>query len=309
MTNAQPKTPAAAAAADYDRAGQDVGNILGLEHVNLTITDRDLANRFYVSGLGFTYDPYIDLGSFGTTWVNLGSQQMHLVHAPQAQRLRGRVGLVVPDPEAAIRRLDRMMERVPEVADSAVGHTMSNGELLVTGPWGNTFRLHGPDEIEGFELGMPYVEMDIEPGRAAGVAAFYAEVMGSPTVIETDPAPTAVVAAGRRQQIRFRETDKPISDYDGHHIAIYLNNFSRPYDELLGRGLITRETDENEYRFTDIVDPENGEPCAVIEHEVRSMFHPMFGRELVNRQAGQGLGRRYRQGHDTQPGLHLSGLG
>lgn len=299
---------------DYDRTTQDVGNILGVEHVNIAITDRDVADRFYVSGLGFTRDPYIDLGIRGTTWVNLGSQQMHLVHSDQAQRFRGRIGLVVPDPEGVVRRLDHLLSRVPMVAETQLAHSIVDGQLMVTGPWGNQFRIHGPDEIPGVDIGMPYLEIDIEPGRAAGVASYYQSIMGAPTRLEPASAdggrgPTAIVSIGLHQELRFCETHDPIADYDGHHIAVYLSNFSGPYDELMARNLITRETDENEYRFIDIVDPDTGDVCSKLEHEVRSMYHPMFGRALVNRDANQGLGPQYRKGRDAEPGLHQGGVG
>ena len=48
-----------------------------LEHVNLTVPDQGIAALFYVTGLGFTRDPYIDFGTFNM-WVNLGEQQFHL---------------------------------------------------------------------------------------------------------------------------------------------------------------------------------------------------------------------------------------
>lgn len=294
----------------YDRRSQDVGNILGLEHVNLVVTDRDLADRFYISALGFTRDPYVDLGLIGTTWLNIGSQQLHLAHGPEPQRFRGRIGLVVPEPPAVVRRLERLIERVPLVADSEASCQERSGRLTVTCPWGNQFRIHGPDEIEGMAIGMPYVEVDIAPGKAAGVAAFYADVLQTPTTLQDrDGATTAVVAVGRHQEMRFRETSEPLPDYDGHHVAIYLGNFSQPYEWLRSRGFVTQETNAHEYRFEEIVDPESAETCAVLEHEVRSMFHPMFARGLVNRDLGQGLGTRYRQGHDVRPGLFQSGLG
>ena len=308
MTNTQ-RHHSAQSTADYDRSSQDVGNVLGLEHVNLAIIDRDLAERFYVSGLGFTRDPYVDLGLFGATWVNLGSQQMHLVLAAEAQRFRGSIGLVVPDPAAVVKRLDRLVDRIPLVAQSQVAHHQVDGQLIVTGPWGNTFRLHGPDEIAGISIGVAYVEIDVAPGCSAGVAAFYTTVMGCPAVVEENDTTKAVITVGRHQQMRFRETEEAIPAYDGHHVAVYLNNFSQPYDFLLGRGLITRETNEHEYRFCDIVDPASGQVCAVLEHEVRSMYHPMFGRDLINRRVSEGQGLGYRQGHEAQPGLHQSGLG
>ena len=79
----------------FDRSAEDVGNIVMLEHVNLTVPDQGLAALFYVTGLGFTRDPYIDFGTFNM-WVNLGEQQFHLPKS-QAQVFRGRITVVVPD--------------------------------------------------------------------------------------------------------------------------------------------------------------------------------------------------------------------
>jgi hypothetical protein len=222
------------------------------------------------------------------------------------------MGLVVPDPDGVVGRIDQLLSRIPMMAGTELAHARIDGQLMVTGPWGNQFRIHGPDEIPGVAIGMPYLEIDIPPGRADGVAAFYHTILGAPTRIETTDGghgPTAIVTIGLHQELRFCETHDPIIDYDGHHIAIYLSNFSGPYDQLNARGLISRETDENEYRFIDIVDPDTGEACTQLEHEVRSLHHPMFGRALINRDVNQGLGRQYRKGRDTEPGLHQGGLG
>ena len=79
----------------FDRSTQDIGNILGLEHVNVTVPDQSQATNFYVQGMGFTRDPYVDFGSFNV-WINLGEQQFHLpTRDPQV--VRGHVGVVVPD--------------------------------------------------------------------------------------------------------------------------------------------------------------------------------------------------------------------
>ena len=42
--------------------------------------------------------------------------------------------------------------------------------------------------------------------------------------------------------------------FDGHHVAIYLADFSGPYRRLLERGPGTQESDQHQYRFQDIVD-------------------------------------------------------
>jgi hypothetical protein len=41
----------------YDRKAEDLGNLIGLEHVNLRINNQGLASEFYLSGLGLTRDP------------------------------------------------------------------------------------------------------------------------------------------------------------------------------------------------------------------------------------------------------------
>ena len=44
--------------------------------------------------------------------------------------------------------------------------------------------------------------------------------------------------------------------YDGHHIAVYVADFSGPHDRLAERGLISEESDQYQYRFQAIFDPD-----------------------------------------------------
>jgi hypothetical protein len=43
----------------FDRAAEDLGNAIHLEHVNVQVPDQRLATLFYVAGLGLTRDPYL----------------------------------------------------------------------------------------------------------------------------------------------------------------------------------------------------------------------------------------------------------
>lgn len=52
-----------------NRKTQDVGNIVFLEHVNLTVPDQETATTFYVEGLGRTRDPYMMVGTHNM-WIN-----------------------------------------------------------------------------------------------------------------------------------------------------------------------------------------------------------------------------------------------
>jgi hypothetical protein len=108
----------------------------------------------------------------------------------------------------------------------------------------------------------------------------------------------ARVRVGASQCLIFRETTDEIPAYDGHHIAVYVANFSGPHAWLKKHNLITQESSEHQYRFVDIVHPETGRKLFEIEHEVRSYTHPMWGREIVNRNPAQNLGA-YARGRDV----------
>ena len=75
-------------------------------------------------------------------------------------------------------------------------------------------------------------------------------------------------------------------------------NFSRAYGYLKSRGLISEEVRNHQYRFKEIVDPDNGSPVFLVEHEVRSLHHPMYRRFLVNRNPEQ-TQRGYRRERDA----------
>ena len=64
-------------------------------------------------------------------------------------------------------------------------------------------------------------------------------------------------------------------------------DFSGPHRRLAERGLVSEESNQDQYRFLTLADPDSGEPLFDIEHEVRSMVHPMYARPLVNRNAAQ----------------------
>ena len=70
-------------------------------------------------------------------------------------------------------------------------------------------------------------------------------------------------------------------------MQIYVVDFSGPHRRLKERGLVNREDNQYQYRFRDIVDLDSGQHLFTIEHEVRSLTHPMYLRPLVNRNPAQ----------------------
>lgn len=279
---------------------EQTGNLVLLEHVNLQIADPLLATQFYVVGLQLTRDPFLMVG-LDNMWVNAGRTQFHLpTHATQPQRLRGTIGLVVPD-------LDRLEASLAAAAPGLAGTRFAfereaGGTLVAVCPWGNRLRCHAPDAARwgAIELGIVSLDLDVPAGTAPAIAAFYRSLIGAPAAVESrgGQAPQAVVRVGGFQRLNFVETEAPIAPYDGHHIQVYMADFAGAHRRLVERGLVSRESDAHEWRFVDIVDPRDGALLTQLEHEVRSLQHPLYGRSFVNRNPAQ-TNRSYVRGLDN----------
>jgi hypothetical protein len=275
-------------------ASEDVGNVVSLEHVNVTQPDQSLATLFYVVGMGFTRDPYLNV-ALNNMWINVGEQQFHLP-TREPQVIPGHIGIVTPSLEGLARRLAAVQE---PLRHTKFRYTVEDGYVAATCPWGNEFRAYAPDARFGdVYLGIPYVEFKVRPGTAAGIARWYQQVMGAPSSVEQDGgSPAARVRIGTAQWLLFRETAGDLPPYDGHHIAVYVASFSGPYNWLKERDLIMEEVRNHQFRVKEIVDPDSGEHLHTLEHEVRSLYHPGFRRPLINRDPEQSQ-RDYRRGHD-----------
>jgi hypothetical protein len=211
--------------------------------------------------------------------------------------LRGHVGLVLPDREALLRRLARV---APELEGTRFAWREAEDHVDTVSPWGNRIRCHAPGpRFGGMTLGMAYVEFTVPPGTAPGIARFYREILRTPaTVIEDAAGAHALASVGPGQSLVFRETAEAVAEYDGHHLQVYLADFSGPYRRLLERDLVSEESDQHQYRFLDIAEVDSGKKLFRIEHEVRSMRHPLFARPLVNRNPEQ-TNRDYHPGRDS----------
>jgi hypothetical protein len=294
MMDADPSGKRAMQQQHFDRSAEDLGNSIHLEHVNVQVPDQRLATLFYVAGLGLTRDPYLVV-SDSNMWVNVGRSQFHLPTGA-AQVLRGHTALVIPGRKAL---LDRLAAVAPKLAGTAFSFREHNDHVEATCPWGNRMRVYEPDadRFGRIMLGIPYVEFDVPVGTAKAISAFYPEIMDIPAELRNGDGNMARVKVGKNQHLQFRETSAPQAEFDGHHVQIYITNFSGPYQRLLKRGLVSREDNQYQYRFKDIVDLESGKPLFTIEHEVRSATHPMYLRPLVNRDPAQ-TNRSYAHGHD-----------
>jgi hypothetical protein len=269
----------------FDRAAEDLGNVVALEHVNVTVPDQQIATIFYVTGLGLTRDPFL-MTSTINMWINVGRSQFHLPGG-KAQLVRGHVGVVIPNREALVQRLTKARKHL---AGTSFDFREYDGYVEATCPWGNRIRCYEPNEqhFGPITLGIGYVEFDVPAKTAEGISRFYQQILRTPAeVVEDKHGRHARVTVGIGQNLLFRETDQSLPSYDGHHVQVYVADFSGPYQQLLKRGLIFEESDQHQYRFKDIVDPEGGKVLYTIEHEVRSMKHPIYQRPLINRNPAQ----------------------
>jgi hypothetical protein len=277
-----------------DLSDTSVGNVVSFEHVNVQIPDQLLATLFYVTGLGLTRDPYMMTG-LTNMWINVGRSQFHLPTGP-AQVLRGHVGLVLPERAALLERLSGIQGRLE---GTRFAFREQADHVEVTSPWGNRLRCFEPAPRFGpMQLGLPYVEFDVPAGTSAGIARFYREILGAPaTTIEGASGGAAQVVVGTHQSLIFRETDRPLPAYDGHHVQVYVADFAGVRGRLDRLGLVSEDNGPHQHRFTDIVDLDSRRCLFVVEHEIRSLAHPLHARPLVNRNPAQ-TNRTYVPGAD-----------
>jgi hypothetical protein len=279
----------------FDRAAEDLGNSIHLEHVNVQVPDQRLAQLFYAVGLGLTRDPYL-MVSDTNMWINVGRSQFHLPTG-RPQVLRGHTGLVISGRKAL---LDRLAGVRGKLDGTKFGFSEHNDYVEATCPWGNRMRCYEPDagRFGRISLGMPYVEFDVPVGAAKAIADFYPAIMGTPAQVTNGDGTLARVQMGKNQYLQFRETDRPQGDFDGHHVQMYIANFSGPYEKLKARKLISIEDNQYQYRFQDIVDLDTNKVLFSVEHEVRSATHPMYLRPLVNRNPAT-TNQNYANGYDS----------
>jgi len=268
----------------FDRKGKDTGNLVFLEHINLRVPDQVLATEFYISALGMTRDPYYMVGT-DNFWANQGEQQLHLQEGP-AQHFRGEIVIVVRETGQVSQWLANPGRHL---AGTKCSWESQGDQIVATCPWGNRYRL--VEKWPGYnrKRGIPSTLIEVPVGTAGAIASFYQEVMGALVEQNHNSPAEARVQVGPGQHLVYRETGSNIIPYDGHHICIYAANPGRIYAWLHARGLVTLEDNAYQFRFQAIVNPENDETVYELEHELRSLYHPLYKRNLVNRTGFEAL--------------------
>ena len=199
---------------------------------------------------------------------------------------------------------------------------LGNEGIEVECPYGNRFRIfptnhtswYGPAEYIASDdeaakliqlpggytagLGIQTIDMDVPYGTAQRISKFYEHYFDAEpelSLVDSNSPQQrerCVVKIGYHQQLAFTEITEGaiLEDYDGHHIAVYINNFVETYyrldeDELVWNNprfphlvydTIDKAVKRKEFRFRHIIDVDTKENIFELEHELRSLSHPSF---------------------------------
>ena len=207
------------------------------------------------SGLGLTRDPYL-MVSDTNMWINVGRSQFHLPTG-KAQVVRGHTGLVIPGREALLDRL-AAVRRSSRAPSSASANTTTTSRRPVRGAIGCAATSRTPRASAASRSAFHMSSSTCRSAPRRRSRQFYPAVFGTPAQVQNGDGTVARTLMGKDQYLQFRETDAPQPDFDGHHVQMYIANFSGPYGKLKERNLISVEDNQYQYRFQDIVDLDSG---------------------------------------------------
>jgi len=300
--------------ADFALGGDQCGSLLWLEHVNLVVGERALAEKFYFEqGLGCTRDPSKPGGSTqttGTMWANIGWQQFHLAetaHDEPPQAVRGALGLVLPKAAEACSRLERLAQLEPSI--KVERH--DDQRFTVSCPWGNIFHCYDieyqPVKANTEKTKLPkmasihaaaHTTLRVRGGPGIRflllrcsephlIAQHYKHFLGQSVYTQQD---SALVATGTGPTHFVFQFSLPDSEADarmaGVHACVYLDNFSDQYTRL-------QEFVFTNPRFVHLDTCDTLEEalasrtfrfafpgCPNLEHEARSLSHFSFLKQI-----------------------------
>ncbi|CAB9510933.1 expressed unknown protein [Seminavis robusta] len=301
----------------------DVTGILWLEHINLVVGSRPLAERFYLDILGFSKD------KSKSFHVNLGQQQFHLAETGDpAQKVTGSIGLVVPSIDTVKQRLQEALAG-DEFKDTllAMDSTTKSDDttLSITCPWGNRLHLYDATQeqatlqptsdsprkmvnmhatggnyapermgIRGGNPGIRYIEIACPPQSTPAIASFYRNMLSCTVTTTTISSnrPAIAVCVGPGVHLAYVEDDNlsqdAISAMEGVHLCIYVNGFKNLYDRLKTRNLIWTNP-----RFTHL------DSCDTWEEAMES--RTLRFKDIVDLSTGEKL---LEVEHETRPMRH-----
>lgn len=251
----------------------DVKGVVWLEHINIVVGNRDMAEIFYFQGLGLTRDPAKDVGR--TMWANIGNQQLHLVDAMAAEEdseegktFNGYIGLALPDLVALRKRLASVKEALKTTQFEVVEQP---DFVVVRCPWGNLFCIFSSNTAskdsesetprplkvrrtkmadahavdQGMAVrGQPGIRfLHVACSHARKVGSFYKELFdccvypGGDNYCAVCVGPSVHLILDSRNHHVDMTADR-ILQGRGIHICVYICEFKKVYEALQKKGLI-----------------------------------------------------------------------
>jgi len=295
---------------------QDIGNIIHLEHINLNVPDVLLAHRFYIDVLGLTFDSSRD-SNVGTTWINAGRTQFHLVAEERAQVIIGTIGVAIPSLENVIQRCMKWTKRrkftgtrfqyqviendITKVTPWRKCALRSQRKIQITGPWGNHFELFEAHNLT--MVGIVFVQFDVSNEVLPFMEEIYTKHFQT-HVVQSEEG--LEITVGGRQRLIFSppkyhgynraihcSIPLHVEEY-GYHVAIYIGDFSGTFTRMEQDNLIyvsdrfrdkadtiEKAKQHRQFRFKDFRN--ENQTLFELEHEIRSVVHSNFMRPLINR--------------------------
>jgi glyoxylase I family protein len=110
---------------------------IGVHHVSINVRDVDAALEFYVGRLGFVQRADRPDFGFGGAWLDVGSQQVHLIQADPPAGLGQHFAIQVADLDATIAEL-----RADDVEVSDASVVGTGRQAFLNDPSGNGLELH-----------------------------------------------------------------------------------------------------------------------------------------------------------------------
>lgn len=306
----------ASAASAGPNSSLDVRGIMWMEHINMVVGSRPIAEKFYMDYLGFFKD------KSPSFHVNLGQQQFHLAETGDPpQRIAGSIGLAVPSLSSIRQRTEAANESFKDTMFSILDD--SDGCITMSCPWGNIIHLYGVDDdrIDSSTINSPqkmtnmhadgavygprmavrcqpgirYVELACRAGTARGIAKFYQDILGCDTFQPSEKVPQTIVSVGPGVHLVYTENENLSEEssraMEGVHMCFYANDFKGLFHRLDAKHLVKTnprfthldscDTWEEAHasrtlRFTDIIDLETGEKLIELEHETRPLLHGQY---------------------------------
>jgi len=243
--------------------------LLLVEHLNLDVLDRGIAEEFYCRLLGLQTDP--NRPKTRSLHSNCGYlTQFHTGKAKQAQVWRGVIEIVYDSKNLQKISQNAKVEfdtkgskrsgKPPLISKLTV---LKDGHLSLSGPYGNNFLLRTPTETEAayFEdkrygirkysekskaLGIGGITVRVKVGNARKIADFYLQVFKFPIQFaevgkdgDSKLHRATVLASNGAQLIHFLEAKGvEATDDDGEHVAMYIGDFLGTFKRCHKLGLV-----------------------------------------------------------------------